>query len=101
MLKMERQARDIILTPIVTERSMKLMPERKYSFKVLKNANKVEIAKAVEKLFNVDVLKVNTMNCKGRYVRQGRLGGYRSDWKKAIVTLKPDSKTIEFFDNLV
>ena len=97
---MDRQARDIILAPILTERSMKLMPDKKYSFKVLRNANKVEIAKAVKELFEVDVLKVNTMNCKGRYVRHGRLGGYRSDWKKAIVTLKPSSKTIEYFDNM-
>lgn len=97
---MERQARDIILSPVITERSMRFMPEKKYTFKVLKNANKIEIAKAVEELFKVDVLKVNTMNCKGRYVRHGRTGGYRSDWKKAIVTLKPDSKTIEFFDNM-
>ena len=97
---MERQARDIILNPIVTERSMKLMPDKKYSFRVLKKANKVEIAKAVESLFGVDVLKVNTMNCRGREVRN-RTSGYRPDWKKAIVTLKPESKTIEFFDNMV
>ena len=98
---MKRQARDIILTPIVTECSMKLIPEKKYSFKVHKKANKVEIAKAIKELFKVDVLKVNTMNYKGRHVRHGRSGGYRSDWKKAIVTLKSNSKTIEFFDNLI
>lgn len=98
---MERQPRDIILNPIITERSMKLMPEKKYSFKVLKDANKVEILKAVESLFSVKVLKVNTMNCKGRRVRYRHTRGYRPDWKKAIVTLKPDSKTIEFFDNMV
>ena len=97
---MERQARDIIISPVVTERSMELMPRKKYSFKVLKNANKVEISKAVESLFGVSVLKVNTMNCKGRQVRYRRNRGYRPDWKKAIVTLKPDSKTIEFFDNM-
>lgn len=97
---MERQARDIILGPIVTERSMKLMPDKKYTFKVLKDANKVEISKAVESLFSVEVLKVNTMNCKGRQVRHRRSVGRRPDWKKAIVTLKPDSKTIEFFDNM-
>lgn len=98
---MERQARDIILAPVVTECSMNLLSEKKYSFKVMKNANKVEIAKAIEALFGVDVLKVNTMNCKGRRVRHGRSVGYKPDWKKAIVTLKPDSKTIEFFDNMV
>lgn len=96
---MDRQARDIILNPVITERSMKLLPDKKYSFRVLKDANKVEIAKAVESLFGVDVLKVNTMNCKGRMVRH-RTRGYKPDWKKAIVTLTPESKTIEFFDNM-
>ncbi len=98
---MEKQATDIIINPIVTERSMKLVAEKKYSFKVMRDSNKIEIAKAVEKLFGVDVYKVNTMNCRGRYVRHGRSRGYRPDWKKAIVTLTPDSKTIEFFDNMV
>lgn len=91
---------DIILRPIITERSMEGMQDKKYTFKVAKKANKVEIARAIEKLFNVKVQKVHTMNCKGRYVRQGATGGYRSDWKKAIVTLTEDSKTIEFFDNM-
>ncbi len=93
-------AQDIILRPIVTERSMEGMQDKKYTFKVAKDANKIEIAKAVETLFGVSVAKVNTMNCKGRYVRQGQTGGYRPNWKKAIVTLKEDSKGIEFFENM-
>lgn len=93
-------AQDIILRPIVTERSMEGMQDKKYTFKVAKDANKIEIAKAVETLFGVSVAKVNTLNCKGRYVRQGQTGGYRPNWKKAIVTLKEDSKGIEFFENM-
>ena len=94
-------AQDIILRPIVTERSMEGMQDKKYTFKVAKDANKIEIAKAVETLFGVSVAKVNTINCKGRYVRQGQTGGYRPNWKKAIVTLKEDSKGIEFFENMI
>ncbi|MEE1492160.1 MAG: 50S ribosomal protein L23 [Massilioclostridium sp.] len=95
-----KDAQDIILRPIVTERSMEGMQDKKYTFKVAKDANKIEIAKAVETLFGVSVAKVNTINCKGRYVRQGQTGGYRPNWKKAIVTLKEDSKGIEFFENM-
>ena len=72
----------------------------KYTFKVAKDANKVEIADAVEKLFGVKVAKVNTMNCRGRVKRVGRFVGKTADWKKAIVTLTSDSKTIEFFDGM-
>lgn len=97
---MKTVAQDIILRPIVTERSMDGMQAKKYTFKVAKFANKVEIKKAVEELFDVKVAKVNTMNCRGRYVRQGAHGGYRPNWKKAIVTLTEESKTIEFFDNM-
>lgn len=97
---MEKQASDIILRPIVTEHSMEGMQNRKYTFKVLKSANKIEIKKAAEKLFDIKVKKVNTINCKGRYVKHGKTSGYRSDWKKAIVTLTEDSKTIEFFDSM-
>lgn len=97
---MNALAQEIILRPVVTERSMEGMQNKKYTFKVAKKAGKLEIKKAVEELFGVKVSKVNTMNCKGRYVRQGRTGGYRPDWKKAIVTLTEDSKTIEFFDNM-
>lgn len=97
---------DIILKPVISERSIDLLPTGKYTFKVAKDANKVEIAKAVEELFSVEVTKVNTMNCKGRTRRVGRFSGKKADWKKAIVTIntEPDNKktksSIEFFDGL-
>ena len=90
---------DIIIKPIITERSMDALQSGKYTFKVDKNANKIEIADAVEKLFDVKVAKVNTLNCNGRTKRVGRYVGKTADWKKAIVTVKGD-KTIEFFDGL-
>lgn len=96
-----KNAQDIIVKPIITERSMALLAEKKYTFKVCKDANKIEIAKAIENLFNVKVAKVNTMNCKGRFKRMGRTEGYKPDWKKAIVTLTEDSKTIEFFEGMI
>ena len=68
---------------------------------VNKKANKVEIAQAVEKLFKVEVAKVNTISVRGKEKRMGRYSGYTASWKKAIVTLKADSKPIEFFDGLV
>ncbi len=92
---------DIVIKPIITERSMDALQTGKYTFKVDKNANKIEIADAVEKLFDVEVAKVNTMNCIGRKKRVGRFVGKKADWKKAIVTLKADSKTIEFFDGMI
>ena len=92
---------DIIIKPIITERSMDALQTGKYTFKVDKNANKIEIAEAVEKLFDVKVAKVNTMNCRGRQKRMGMHVGMTPSWKKAIVTLKEDSKTIEFFDGMI
>ncbi len=92
---------DIVIKPIITERSMDALQTGKYTFKVDKNANKIEIANAVEKLFDVEVAKVNTMNCIGRTKRVGKFVGKKADWKKAIVTLKADSKTIEFFDGMI
>ena len=92
---------DIIIKPIITERSMDALQSGKYTFKVDKNANKIEIADAVEKLFDVKVAKVNTLNCNGRTKRVGRYVGKTADWKKAIVTLKEDSKTIESFDGMI
>ncbi|MDD6084297.1 MAG: 50S ribosomal protein L23 [Oscillospiraceae bacterium] len=92
---------DIIIKPIITERSMDALQTGKYTFKVDRNANKIEIAEAIEKLFDVKVAKVNTMNCNGRTKRVGRYVGKTADWKKAIVTLKEDSKTIEFFDGMI
>lgn len=94
-------AQDIIIRPIITERSMSGMQMRKYTFKVNKDANKIEIAKAVEELFGVNVSKVNTMNVRGRLRRQGRHEGYTPAWKKAIVTLTENSKPIEFFEGML
>ena len=94
-------AQDIILRPVITEQSMMGTAEKKYSFKVAKDATKPEIKEAVEKLFGVKVAKVNTMNCKGHLRRYGRFEGYTESWKKAVVTLTEDSKTIEFFDGMM
>ena len=74
---------------------------KKYTFQVAKNANKIEIAKAVEELFDVEVAKVNTINVRGKFRRQGRHEGYTPSWKKAIVTLTEKSKTIEFFEDMM
>ncbi len=98
---MIKTAQDIIIRPIITEGSMENLAAGKYTFEVAKNANKIEIAKAVEELFGVKVAKVNTMNCNGKNRRMGRYEGKTPDWKKAIVTLKDGEKTIEFFDNLI
>jgi len=97
---MEKTAHDIIIRPIITERSMTGVADRKYTFEVARGSGKIEIAKAVEQLFGVQVLKVNTMNMHGKLRRQGRSQGYTSDWKKAIVTLKEGSKGIEFFESM-
>ncbi|MBE6856751.1 MAG: 50S ribosomal protein L23 [Ruminococcus sp.] len=91
---------DIILKPVITEKSMDGLQAGKYTFKVATDANKTEIKSAVEKLFGVKVAKVNTMNCTGRTKRVGRYVGKKADWKKAIITLTEDSKTIEFFDGM-
>ncbi|MFY9198320.1 MAG: 50S ribosomal protein L23 [Acutalibacteraceae bacterium] len=98
---MSRLAQDIILRPIITEESMINTAMRKYTFKVAKDANKIEIAKAVEQLFGVEVEKVNTLNVRGKLRRQGRFEGYTASWKKAVVTLTEDSKTIDFFDGMM
>ena len=90
------EARDILIRPLITEKSTDLMAEGKYVFKVAKNANKIEIAKAVAEIFKVKVLKVNTVNVKGKTKRIGRTSGKRADYKKAIVKLAEGS-TIEFF----
>lgn len=95
-----KTAQDIIIKPIITEASMEGLQNKKYTFEVAKDANKIEIAKAVEEIFGVKVAKVNTMNCRGHFRRMGMHGGYTASWKKAIVTLSEDSKTIEFFDNM-
>ena len=94
-----KTAHDIVLKPVITENSMAGIADKKYTFKVATDATKVEIAKAVEELFNVKVAKVNTISVKCKQKRMGRSVGYRPDWKKAIVTLEGD-KTIEFFEGL-
>ena len=93
-----KAAQDIIIKPIITEHSMEALASGKYTFKVAKDANKIEIAKAVETLFKgVKVAKVNTISVRGRLKRMGRT----ADWKKAVVTLAEGSKTIEFFDGMI
>lgn len=91
---------DIIIKPIITENSMDDMASKKYTFAVSKKANKIEIKQAVEKIFGVKVEKVNTMNMIGKVKRMGAKQGKRADWKKAIVTLRPESKEIEFFEGM-
>ena len=91
---------DIIIRPIVTEASMNAMAEKKYTFVVDKKSNKTEIKNAVESIFGVKVASVNTMNMTGKKKRMGIHVGKRPDWKKAIVTLTEDSKTIEFFEGI-
>ncbi len=98
---MSRLAQDIILRPIITENSMDGIADRKYTFEVAKDANKIEIAKAVEELFEVKVAKVNTINVDGKLRRYGRFEGFTASKKKAIVTLTEDSKTIDFFDGMM
>ena len=96
-----KTAYDIIIRPVITEDSMAMTAEKKYVFVVAKTATKPEIASAVKELINVDVLSVNTMNMKGKTKRVRYNVGRTASWKKAIVTLKPESKTIEFFDGMM
>lgn len=95
-----KDPRDIIIQPIISERTMDDAGDNKYTFAVAKSANKIEIRNAVEAIFDVKVLKVNTMNMVGKVKRRGRFEGKRPDWKKAIVKLTPDSKGIEFFEGV-
>ena len=97
-----KMVQDIIIKPIITEASMDGMADRKYTFKVQKSATKPEIANAVETMFKgVKVASVNTINMKSKPKRLGMNAGYTSAWKKAIVTLTADSKTIEFFEGMM
>ena len=95
-----KMIQDIIIKPIITEASMDKLNEGKYTFKVASNATKPEIAKAVETMFGVKVASVNTISMKKKPKRLGVHFGYTSEWKKAVVTLTADSKSIEFFDGL-
>ena len=95
-------AQDIVLAPVITENSMAGIADKKYTFKVATDATKIDIANAVEELFGVKVAKVNTINMDGKAKRTGRFpAGRRPSYKKAIVTLTEDSKTIEFFEGMV
>ena len=94
-------AHDIIVRPLITEKSLSATSEKRYTFEVLKTATKPEIAAAVEEVFGVKVADVNTINMKKKPKRMGVHAGYRKAWKKAFVTLTADSKTIEFFDGMI
>jgi len=97
-----RSAYDVIVRPIITEQSMEQTDLKKYVFEVPRDAGKIEIKKAVEEVFGVKVEKVNTLIVKGKEKRQGRHpAGYTASWKKAVVRLTDDSKTIEFFEGMV
>ncbi len=91
---------DLIRRPIVTEKSMDIMADKRYTFEVDKKANKTEIKNAIEQVFGVKVKSVNTVNMLGKMKRQGASMGRRPSWKKAIVTLTEDSKEIEFFEGM-
>ena len=91
---------DVIISPIITENTMDMAADKKYAFKVAKDSNKTEVRKALEEIFGVDVAKVNVMNVSGKRKRLGRTFGTTSSYKKAIVTLTPDSKEIELFSDM-
>ena len=93
---------DIILRPVITEQSMESVAEKKYVFQVAVNANKTEIKAAVEEIFGVKVAKINTIRMQGKVKRTGAYpAGRRAAYKKAIITLTADSKTIELFEGMV
>ena len=97
-----KTAYDIVLKPVITEQSMEESEQKKYVFQVALDANKVEIKKAIEEIFGVKVDKVNTLRMEGKEKRQGSSpAGRRANWKKAMVKLTADSKTIEFFEGMV
>ena len=95
------RSQDIVIRPIITEKSMMGIADKKYTFEVAKSATKIDVARAIEELFKVKVDKVTTVNVRGRLKRQGRFEGYTRSWKKAYVTLTKDSKTIEFFEGMM
>ena len=95
-----KSAYDIIISPVITEQSMEDLDIKKYAFKVAKDANKIEIKKAVEEIFGVTVIKVTTTHMRGKMRRQGRTQGKSADWKKAVVKLSADSKNIELFEGM-
>ncbi len=94
-------AQEIILKPVITEKSMLGAEAKKYTFKVAKDATKIDIARAVEEIYGVEVIKVNTINVRGKSRRYGRFEGTTPSWKKATVTLSAKSKNIEFFEGMM
>lgn len=96
-----KNAYDVILAPVITEASMDGVANKKYTFRVASDATKADIKTAVETAFKVEVKSVNTITMKKKPKTVGRYAGYTGEWKKAIVTLTADSKTIEFFDGLM
>ena len=97
-----KTAYDIVIRPIITEQSMEDLDIKKYAFEVAKDANKIEIKKAVEEIFGVTVVQVNTVNVRGKEKRTGAYPkGYSASWKKAVVKLSADSKNIEIFEGMV
>ena len=95
-----RSAYDVIIKPVITEQSMDVAAEKKYTFKVATDANKTQVKLAIEEIFGVEVKKVNIMNYDGKVKRMGRIQGKTAAYKKAIVTLTDNSKEIEFFQGL-
>ncbi|WP_047153222.1 50S ribosomal protein L23 [Aneurinibacillus tyrosinisolvens] len=95
-----KDPRDIIKRPVITERTADMMSSNKYVFEVDLRANKTEIKDAVQRIFDVKVVNVNTLRVKGKPKRVGKHMGRRSDWKKAIVQLSEDSKALEFFEGV-
>ena len=95
-----KDVHDIIKRPVITERSTEQMVDKKYTFIVDRKSNKSEIKRAVEEIFGVKVAKINTMNYKGKQKRFGRYTGFTAQRKKAIVTLTPDSKELEFYEGV-
>ena len=97
-----KTAYDIIIRPVITEQSMEATDQKKYVFIVANDANKIEIKKAVSEIFGVKVEKVTTLRMDGKVKRQGRYPeGHTASYKKAVVKLTADSKTIEFFEGMV
>lgn len=95
-----RSAYDVIIKPVITEQSMDVAAEKKYTFKVATDANKTQVKLAIEEIFGVEVKKVNIMNYDGKVKRMGRTQGKTAAYKKAIVTLTDNSKEIKFFQGL-
>ena len=96
-----KSAYDVIISPVITEQSMEDLDIKKYAFKVAKDANKIEIKKAVEEIFDVTVIKVTTTHVRGKTRQQGRFpAGKSASWKKAVVKLSADSKNIEIFEGM-